>query len=170
MSMDGKTIIVNPLALTEIEPAGEVELSNGPKELSEEDLESYSRRTGVKVIEIKELAKQAAMGDLITHLGASKLGSSSLIKSEGMIKEGIAMCDNLMAEYAHDSKLVGSIMKVRLGFVDLWVRAAQTMIKSRKDAGVEGSEQKPLQTPFPPPQPLQINIQQNAVSQDKPSQ
>lgn len=171
MSMDGKTIVIdNPLSLTEFEPPGQVELSKGPKDLSEEDLSNYARRTGVDVIKLKDLAKRAAMGDLITHLGAAKIGSSMLGESEAMIKEGIKMCDEMMSEYAHDSKLVGSIMKVRLGFVDLWVKAAQTHIKSRKDAGAEGSEQKPQQVPFPPPAPLQINIQQNSVSQDKSSQ
>jgi hypothetical protein len=170
MSMDGKTIVIDPLAIKELEPAGEVELSKGPKDLSEEDISGYAKRTGVDVIKIKDLARRSSMGELVARLGAAKVGSSMLVDSEAMIKEGIEMCDNLLSEYAHDSKLVGSIMKVRLGFVDLWVKAAQTHIKSRKDAGPEGSEQKPQQTPFPPPAPLQINIQQNAVSQDKSQQ
>lgn len=170
MSTDGKTIAINPAALVELEPAGEVELSKGPKDLSDSDLHEYARRTGVEVVKLKVLSQRSVMGELVTRLGAAKVGSSMLVDSEEMIKEGIKLCDGLLQEYAHDSKLVGSIMKVRLGFVDLWVKAAQTHIKSRKDAGPEGSEQKPQNTPFPPPAPLQINIQQNAVSQEKSSQ
>jgi hypothetical protein len=116
MSTDGKMINIDPLALTELEPPGEVELSKGPKDLTDSDIAEYARRTGVDVIKLKDLTRRSVMGELVTRLGAAKVGSSMLVDSEGMIKEGIAMCDNLLSEYAHDSKLVGSIMKVRLGF------------------------------------------------------
>jgi hypothetical protein len=168
MNTDGTKVVIES-ALVPIEPAGEVELVTGPKDLSDSDIEAYAKRTGVTTIKLKALAQRSVMGELVTRLGAAKVGSSMLVDSEEMIKEGIKLCDDMLGEYAHDSKLVGSIMKVRLGFVDLWVKAAQTHIKSRKDAGAEDSDKKPQNTPFPPPPAVTVNIQQNAVSNDKPT-
>ena len=58
-------------------------------------------------------------------------------------------------------------MKVRLGFVDLWVKAAQTHIKSLKDSSVEVSLEKPLVNPFPPPTLIQNNTYVNGVSKEE---
>lgn len=168
MNMDGTIPVINPMDVVAIEEPGEVTISTGPKDLTDKELEDYAKRTGAEIVVLRALSNRSVMGELVQRLGAAKVGSSMLVDSEKMIKDGITLCDGMISEYAHDSKLVGSIMKVRLGFVDLWVKAASSHIESRKNAGPEGSPEKPQQVPFPPSVPLQINIQNNTLS--KPDQ
>lgn len=163
MSMDG-TKAVTLTGPTEFEPAGEVELHPGPKDLQESDLKEYAERTGVTVIKLKGLQKRAIMGELVQRLGALRVGSSMLIESEEMIRDGITICDQLLKEYAHEPILVGAIIKTRLGFVQEWGKTAKAHISSRKDAGIEDSDKTPQNIPFPPATAVQNNIQLNVVS------
>lgn len=164
MSMDGNQTAINPLAVTELEPAGEVDVQRGPKVMPDSELKLYAAATGKNVIKLQDLSKRAVLGDLVQKLGAARVGSSMLIDSEEMIQEGIKLCDNAIADYAHEPDIVASIMKARLGFVDLWVKAAQAHIKSRKDAGLDEPTQKPQNLPPPPLVPVQINIHGKQVS------
>lgn len=168
MSEDGMIPAINPLSKAELEPIGPVKIVSGPKDLSDEDIQDYARRIGVDTVKVKAISNRSIMGELVQRLGAVRVGGSMLIESEQMIQDGIKLCDEMLSTYAHDSKLVGSIMKVRLGFVDLWVKAAQSHITSAKNLPVEDSEKKPQQVPFPPPVPVQINIQANSVSKENP--
>lgn len=164
MSTDGKVTVINPLAVDKVEPAGEVELVKGPKMLSDSDLELYAEAAGKQVIKIKALAKRSVLGELVQRLGASRVGSSMLVDGEEMIQEGIKLCDNSISDYAHDPDVVASIMKVRLGFVDLWIKSAQSHIKSAKDSGLDKPQEKPQNLPPPPLVPVQININGKQVS------
>lgn len=166
MSTVGMTHVTSPVDVEVIEPPGEVEIVTQPKDLSDSDIAEYARRTGVETITVKVLARRSVMGELIQKLGAAKIGSSMLIDSETMIQDGIKICDQMLQDYAHDLKLVGSIMKARLGFTELWVKTAQTHIKSVKDVAVEVPIEKPLVQPFPPPNLSQTNIYVNGVPKD----
>lgn len=164
MNTDGNPTVINPLAVDVIEPAGEVEVAGGPKMLSDKDLALYAQATGKEVIKIKELAKRSILGELVQKLGAAKVGSSMLVDGEDMIGEGIKLCDQAIGDYAHEPDVVASLIKARLGFVDLWIKSAQAHIKSKKDSGADEPQGKPQNLPPPPLVPVQININGKQVS------
>lgn len=154
--------------VTEIEPAGEVAVINGPKQLSQSDIRAYAKATGKTILTLKDMSRRAVLGDLVQKLGAAKMGSSMLIDSEKMIKDGIEQCDEMMETFKHIPEIVTMVVKCRLGFVDLWVRVAQAHIKSRKDYGPDISDMKPLAMAFPPAATVQNNVQVNLVGSEKP--
>lgn len=162
-TMDGQSEGVNPLAVDKIEPAGTVAIKD-KTELSMSEIEAYARKTGRSVVKIEALAKRAIHGDLMERLGGSRVGSAMLIESEDDIRQGIQVCDEFIERFANVPDAVPAIMKVRLGYVDLMIKAAHTHIKSKKDAGPDMSQQPPQNIPFPPSVPVQVNIQTN-VSQ-----
>lgn len=163
-TMDGYSNGVNPLALDTIEPPGKVTIKD-KSELSLDEIEAYARKTGRSTMSIHALAKRAILGELTERLGGSRVGSAMLIETEDDIRAGIKVCDDFIERFANVPEAVPSIMKVRLGYVDLLVKAAHTHIKSKKDAGPDMSMQPPQNIPFPPSVPVQVNIQTN-VSQD----
>ena len=161
-TMDGQPNGVNPLALDTIEPAGDVVVKD-KTELSMREIEAYARKTGRSVVKIEALAKRAILGELTERLGGSRVGSAMLIESEDDIRQGIQVCDEFIERFANVPEAVPAIMKVRLGYVDLLVKAAHTHIKSKKDAGPDMSNQPPQNTPFPASVPVQVNIQTNVT-------
>ncbi len=167
MNMDGdvKTFDVAttaPVGLPEV-----VEINDGPKSLTEAQLREYAKATGVKLVKLKELRKRNILGDLVQKLGAAKHGSWMLVESEDMILDGIKQIDKAIDDYQHDAQAIATLMKTRAALVDLWLKAAQAHIKSRKDGGAESSSEKPQQMPFPPASPVQTNIQVNVVGSDQ---
>lgn len=143
------------------EPAGEVDIIKAPKELSQKDIDSATRALGIKKIKIKELGHRAVIGDLIQRIGAAKQGSYMLLASENMIQEGIKQLDRMLDGYAHEPEVMAQLAKHRVALIDLWIKAAQAHIKSKRDAGTESPAQTPQNVPFPPSSPVQVNVQVN---------
>lgn len=168
MSMDGKTTVINPLAVGEFEPAGEVEVHKGPKVLPDKDLAEYAEATGQSVLKLKEHARSAVLGELAQRLGTDRLGNAMLLNSPDMILEGIRQIDKMIDDYAHEPKVIGSLVKARLGLIEQYGRIAHTLIKSKRDSGPEVPIEKPQNEPPPPLMPVQINIHGNSVSSNTP--
>lgn len=146
-----------------LEQPEKVDILTGPKELPEQVIQKYAEATGVSVIRLRDLAKRGLFGELVRKLGAASQGSWMLMESEDMIKEGLKSIDSMLGDYAHDPKAVASLVKARLGYVDLWIKAAEAHI-SGSPGGPEGSDQRPQNVPPPPLVPIQINVSPNQVS------
>jgi hypothetical protein len=164
--MDGTKESVDVLAVDVIEPAGavDVKIKEG---ISQSEMEAYARRTGKPFIRIKDLQQRAILGELQERLGGSRIGSAMLLDSEDKIEAGIKLCDEFIALYRELPEIVAGLIKVRLGFVDSYVRVAHTHIKSKKDSGPDMSNQPPQNIPFPASVPVQVNVQTN-ISQSQP--
>lgn len=164
MSTDGEMNCISikpdnaPLEVSE-----KVEIVKGPKELPESVIQAYAKATGQPVIRLQELARRGLMGDLVQRLGASRQGSWMLLESEDKILNGMKAIDDMMGDYAHDPKAIATLVKARLGYVDLWIKVAIGHIESKRD-GPEDSGQTPQNIPPPPLVPVQILISGNNVS------
>lgn len=164
MSVDGeKSCILIEDKEAPLEVQEKPEILSGPKDLPDSVIAAYAKSTGYSIIKLKALAGRAQMGDLVQKLGACKIGSSMLLESEEMIKEGIKIIDGMIDDYRHDPKAVSSLMRTRQAFTDLWVKASIAHIESRKEQP-EGPSEKPQNVPPPPLMPVQINIHDKQVS------
>lgn len=164
MSTDGEMSCISikpddaPLEVQE-----KVEVVKGPKELPESVIQAYAKATGQAVIRLQEMARRGILGELVQKMGASRQGSWMLLESEDKILSGMKAIDDMMADYAHDPKAIATLVKARLGYVDLWIKVGLGHIDSKRDAP-EDSGQVPQNTPPPPLVPIQINIHKDSVS------
>lgn len=164
MSSDGTIVVTPDVAVQDQHPAP-VEISTRPRELTQAQLRDYAQATGKKLVKIKDIGRTAILGELIERLGAARRGAAILVESEDDIAQGIELAKQTLERHQGDPIGAASALRVLLGFVDLKVKTAHTLIRSKKDSS-ENSETKPLTTPFPPAAPLQVNIQNNLVGQD----
>lgn len=139
------------------EESGLVEIAKGTKEVTNKELAAYAKATGVQLVRLKAIKKKAVLGQLVDKLGAAQIGTALVMESPEMIQDAIKQCDAMMGDYAHDPDVVGGLMKAKVSLIDLLVKAGQTLIKSKKDAGADMPQVAPLNSPFPAGIAIQVN-------------
>lgn len=167
MSTDGNLTVINPLAVTVSEPAGEVEVQKGPKPMADKDIQAYAEMTGQTVLKIREISQSSILGELMQRIGTEKIGNAMLIKNQEMILDGLRECTSMIGDYAHEPNVVAMLAKVKLGLIGEWNKAAHTFIRSKRDSTSEEPNNIPQNIPPPPLVPVQINIHGNQVSGEK---
>lgn len=143
------------------EEAGAVEIARGTKEVTKAELAEYAKATGVTLVKLRSIKKKSVLGQLIDKLGAAQIGTALVMESPDMIQDAIKQCDSMMGDYAHEPDVMAQLMKAKVSLIDLLMKAGQTLIKSKKDAGADMPTAAPLNQPFPAGAPVQINLQVN---------
>lgn len=157
--MDG----IDPLAVTTIEEPGRVTIKDKPTGLSRAELNRYAKLTGRNIAAIMKISQKSMLGELAEKLGQANYGSALLLDTEEDIGNAIAQVDKMIDEYPHEPDAVVSLLNIKKGLIELKLRTAHTHIKSKKDSGPDQSQAPPVNIPFPPSVPVQVNIK-NEIS------